>query len=400
MLRKAVIPLIFVIVGVLTAFWIFLLSVEAKEAQAIVGQIAVPTAIVISIWKLIQILFPEAAKLFVAWLLRKIGKLPLNLKRRVVSNEVEGNLTRALKEFGCEGSGFAPYLPKVEWTSDIGISPDSFFRDGKIIVRLDYSDNPHRNIVESALLYCKAGLLPETRHYLWMAVVRALDLVFVHVVLERNNLREGALYFKQEVVEPELNSNADVEANYNDLFSLHERGYFTRIVLPELRDYAGRVHRADTRTQHQQWITNFLSFLGEAAREHPPGIKRALDHIKRRFKVSIIIVGERWKVASQGQRPYLKRIAMCADLGARTVFIIGPSDSIPEIAKNAVKLKIVDESECDSYHVAWHHRIQRNWCGRLDISEQTAASAMTRAQAFEDWPDFETTVDTEEVNLS
>ncbi len=107
---------------------------------------------VAGIWKLKQMLFPEAAKLFVAYLLRLIGKLPLNLKRTVVRNEVEGNLTRAIKEFSYGGSAVTPYPPKVIWTSDIDISPDSFFRDGKIIVKLDYSDNPHRNVVECALL--------------------------------------------------------------------------------------------------------------------------------------------------------------------------------------------------------------------------------------------------------
>ncbi len=400
MLRKVVTPLLFIIIGILAAFWIFLLLTEAKEAQAVVGKIALPTTIVVGVWKLIQMVFPEAAKLFIAWLLRRIGKLPLNFKRMVVRNEVEGNLTRALKEYGCAGSGFTPHLPKVEWTSDVDITPDSFFRDGKIIVRMDYSDNPHRNIVESSLLYCKAGLLPETRHYLWRTITRALDLVFIGAVLERNNLRDGALYFKQEILEPELSEDAEVEESYSGLFGLHEHGYFTRILLPELRDYAGRVHHADTRAQHKQWIVNFVAFLMEAAKEHKPGTKRALDHIKGRFKVSIIIVGERWKVALQGQRPYLKRIAMCTNSGAQTVFLIGTSDSIPAIAKNAVKFGVADRNECESYHTTWRRKIQRTWCARLTISPQTASYAAQHIQELQEWPDFETEEDTQQNDLS
>jgi len=232
---------------------------------------------------------------------------------------------------------------------------------------------------------------------LWNELRHALDLNFVQAVLERNDLREGLLYFKQDVLEHELETRPDVQRDYSTLRDLHEHGHFTRILLPELRDYAGRVHTADTRTQHQQWIANFIDFVVEATREHPSGTKRVLDHIRKRFRVSIIIVGEPWKLAFEGQRPYLKRIAKCATLGARTVFLIGTSEAIPDIAKSARNLEIVDSSECESHHVTIRERIQQVWCARLEISEQTATSALSRVPAIEEWPDFEVEVESDEV---
>ena len=181
------------------------------------------------------------------------------------------------------------------------------------------------------------------------------------------------------------------------MHELYEHGYFTRILLPELRDYAGRVHTADTRTQHRQWIANFVDFLMEMTRDYPSGTKRALDHIRTRFRTSIIIVGEASKLAFQGQRPYLRRIAKCATSGARTIFLIGSSNAIPDIAKNAGKLKIVDASECESYHMSQRDRVRRLWCARLEVSEQTAASALERIPDIEEWPDFEATVGSSEA---
>lgn len=392
MARNVLVTVVVIILLIIAAVWLLLPQMQSTGAQIVVGKVAIPVVVLIALWKLVKSVFPEGAKLFVASLLRKIGYLPLELKRVVVRNEVEGNLNRAVREFGREGSRLLPHQASLVWVSPGEISPDSFFRDGRIIIKLDYSENPHRNIVESALLYCRAGLVPETRWYLWSKLRRAMDLVFVQAVLERNDLREGLLYFKQDVLERELSSDPDVQKEYNTLHELDEYGYFTRILLPELRDYAGRVHTADTRTQHQQWITNFIDFLMEMTREHPPGTKWALDHIRTRFRASMIIVGDPYKLALKGQRLYLKTIATCAINGARTIFLIGTSNAIPDIAKNAMKLKIVDASECGSYHVSRYDRPQRFWCARLEVSAQTAASALSRVPGIKDWPDVETTV--------
>ena len=396
MVRKAAILAVIVILVAFAALWLLLPQIQSGEAQTAVGKIGIPAVVVIALWQLVKSLFPEGAKLFIASVLRKIGHLPVELKRTVVRNEVEGNINRAVKEFGCEGSRLLPHPASVVWVSPGEISPDSFFRDGRIIIKLDYSENPHRNIVEGGMLYCKAGLVPETRCYLSDQFRRGLDLIFVQAVLERNDLREGLLYFVQEVAHRELAENPDVKKHYDRFYELHEHGYFTRILLPELRDYAGRVHIADTRKQHHGWIENFVDFLVEMAKEHPPGSEWALDHIKRRFRVSVIIIGNPRKLAFQGQRPYLKRIARCAQEGARTIFLIGTSSAIPGIAKNAVSFTITDSSTCDSYYRTWRESVQRVWCARLEISEETAVLALDRFPDMEAWPDFEVTVGPDE----
>lgn len=397
MARNAIVAAVVIILLIVAAGWLLLPQIQATGAQIVAGKVAIPVAVLVALWQLIKSVLPERAKLIVAYLIRKLGYLPLGLKRLVVRNEVEGNLNRAVKEFGTEGSRLLPHPASLIWVTPSDLSPESFFREGKIIIKLDYSDNPHRNIVESALLYCRAGLVPETRRYLWSEFRHALDLVFVYAVLERNDLREGLLYFEQDVIGRELESNPDIEYNYNALHGLHDRGYLTRILLPELRDYAGRVHGTDTRAQHKQWIANFVNFLEEVAEELPSGAKRVLDHVTKRIRVSIIIVGHPWKLAFEGQRPYLKRIAKCASQGARTVFVVGISGAIPSISKNAKALGIADSSECQTYYRSFRRRIQQAWCARLEISEQTAASALDRIPGIEDWPELESIIETEEA---
>lgn len=342
MVRKAAIVAVIVILVAFAALWLLLPQIQLGGAQTTVGKVGIPVAVVIALWQLVKSLFPEGMKLFVASVLRKIGYLPDELKRTVIRNEVEGNINRAVKEFGCEGSRLLPHPASVVWVSPGELSPDSFFRDGRIIIKLDYSENPQRNIVEGGMLYCRAGLVPETRRYLSDEFRRGLDLAFVQAVLERNDLREALLYFAQEVEQRELAKNAGVKKHYDRFYELQQHGYFTRILLPELRDYAGRVHIADTLKQHHGWIENFVDFLLEMTKEPQSGSEWALglDHITKRFRISVIIIGKAQKLALEGQKPYVKRIAKCAQEGARTIFLIGPSNTIPKIAKNAVSLKI------------------------------------------------------------
>lgn len=366
-----------------------LVFISSVEIAALAGKTTLSLIIAGIIWILFQAVFPEAAKLTIAWLLRKIWRLPLSLRRLVVRNEIEGNLKRAVKVFGREGNGVLPYEPKLVWVSHGDFSQDSFFRDGKIIIKLNYSDNPHRNIVESGLLYCRAGLIPETRHYLLSVVglARAVDLVFIQAVLELNDLREGLVYFKQDVLDHELKNNEDVKQRYDSLLTLHEHGCFTRMLLPELRDYAGRVHLADTASQHRQWITSFINFVSEAVRRHPRGAIWELDHIKERFSISVIIVGKSGKLVYKGQKPYLKAIAVSVLEGARTVFLFGSSDEIPSIAENAIRLGIVDSIDHQNYHRNLSGNIVRTWCAHLKVSEQTAVSATERISDIEAWSD-------------
>ena len=397
MARKAVLVTVGIILVAGAAVWLLLPQVYAGGAHIIVGRVTVPVVALAVLWKVITSVFPDGAKLLVARVLRRAGYLPLELKRIVVGNEVEGNLNRAVKEFGCEGSRLLPHPASVQWVSPGEISADSFFRDGRVIIKLDYSENPHRNIVESSLLYCRTGLVPETRRYLWDEFRRALDLVFVRAVLERNDLREGSLYFTQEVVGRELKGNPGVQQDYDTLGELHEHGFLTRLLLPELRDYAGRVHNADTEMEHRSWISDFVGFLVEITREHPSGTRSALDHIGKRFRVSVIIVGIVERLKFEGQRPYLKRIAKCASLGARTVFLVGFSDAIPWIAGKARELGIVDSAECQSYYGSRRGSVKRMWCAQLRISEETAAYALARVPGMEDWPEFEAAFESEEA---
>ena len=390
MVRMALVAAAFVIV-MAGAVWIFLAS---QQAAAVAGKTIIPVFTALILYVLSQVVFPEATKLFLAWLLRKLKRLPRVLKQWVIASEIDGNLTRAVKEYGAEGSGMLPYKPKLVWVSAGEVKPTSFRRGRKIIIMLDYSDDPHRNIVEAALLYCRTGLIPETRRYLWSSLRRSLDLVFVKAVLERNGLDDGLLYFMQDVLERELEKTPNVGQDYNTLHGLHERGVFTRILLPELRDYAGRVERADTRAQHEAWIKNFIDFLESATQQRPHGSKRVLDHIRKRFRVSVVIVGEPQKLAYHGQKLYLKAIAMCAMQGARVVFVLGDSRTIPSIAKNALELGIADAKDCQSYHRTLRDQVRQIWCVRLDISEQTAASAADRIAEMKDWPELDAAPET------
>jgi hypothetical protein len=99
MVRRVALVAVIVILVTFAALWLLIPQIQSGGVQATVGKVGIPIAVVVGLWRLVKALFPEEAKLFVAFVLRKIGHLPVELKRTVVRNEVEGNINRAVREF-------------------------------------------------------------------------------------------------------------------------------------------------------------------------------------------------------------------------------------------------------------------------------------------------------------
>lgn len=143
---------------------------------------------------------PDPLKRFSATVLRKLPALPNAWKRTAVKNELEGTLNAALREFNREGAGFIDHEIKIEWLTPDDDVRESFFRSGKAFLKLSFSENNNRNLVEAALAFCTEGLMPTTRQYIPNDLMRAIDLVFVDEVLERRQSHSSRAYLTQEII--------------------------------------------------------------------------------------------------------------------------------------------------------------------------------------------------------
>ena len=337
-------------------------------------------------------MFPEPLKRSIAWAIRRIPNLPGRFQRRAMKNEVEGNLNSIISDFGEEGYSIVAHPVKVVWLSGQAVTAESFFSKGKVTIVMKYSDDPARNIAEGALLYCRRGLIPETRQYISPPLLRGIDLTFVDAVLERRNLAGGRFYFMFDILPRECEEHPEVKPYFEVLDALEEKGYFTRILLPELKYYASSVQARATRRSHESQINDFVQFLDQNSKYWDLGCKVVLDHIHETIRAAVIIVGTPVKLRREGLRPYVKRIARCGDAGARIVYLVGTdlgAIAIPQIAKEAYHRGLVNEPRVQSYNALRRGRVEKWRVARLEIPEGISKKFLDEFPEMRDWPDLD-----------
>ena len=94
-------------------------------------------------------------------------------------------------------------------------------------------------------------------------------------------------------------------------------------------------------------------------------------------------------------RPYVKRIARCADEGADTIFLVGRGNkkSIPSIAKYVVGLGIARSQEVRTYHMSYRGTAMLSCVARLEIDSATSSDALSHILNDDEWKDFEPIVE-------
>jgi hypothetical protein len=340
------------------------------------------------IWKIA----PDEVKHIIAGGLRKIPNLPIYYKRRTVKFELESEINTALKEFGKEGAGFVEHEVVISWLTPDQEARSLFFRGGKAYLKLDFTEDKERNLVEAVLMYCNECLLPEVRQYIARPLVRAIYLVFIDEMLDRRNAVRGRAYFTQEVIPRETEITPDINKYLDTLELISQHGLFIRILLPEIRDYPGRTHYRVARSSHLQQVEAFIQFLKITAEDRTRKIKRAWLHIGETIRIGVVLVGISDKLQFEGTRPYVKRTARDNAEGARNVYLIGYNLGViyvPHIAKEAKQRGIAEKYEIYPYDALIGGELKKQVVARLSIPEGAGKRFLDSFPNIQEWPDLE-----------
>ena len=298
-------------------------------------------------------LFPNPIKVLTASILRLIPFLTNYWKRRAVKDELEGNLNAALREFSEEGAGFINHEVKVEWLTPDTDARESFFRSDTAFLRLNFSENNDRNLVEAALMFCSEGLLHYTRQYVRPALMRAIDLVFVDEVLERRQAAGSRTYLIHHVLPREIKRMPETSEYMSRLGLISQYGFFTRILLSELRDYTGYVPSIRMELErHYIHVERFLGFLHNVISSREDHTETSLTHVGGIVNTAIVLVGKHGKPRSEGTSPYIEAAAIHNSDGARTVYLWGYEDGVNfvrDIARDAKEQGLVRTFDIDDY---------------------------------------------------
>lgn len=334
---------------------------------------------------------PDPLKRLTAAALRKLPALPNYWKRRTVKNELEGNLNAALKEFNREGAGFIDHEVRIEWLTPNSDAREMFFRSGKAFLKLSFSENNDRNLVDAALTFSRDGLMPSTRQYVPLPLLRAIDLMFVDEILERRQANLSRAYFTHEVLPHELERLPESDGYVDTLSLISQHGLFTRVFLPELRDYPGYVPARMALERHHHSIVAFLDFLETTAKNRETRTRTGLIHVGAIVRAAIILVGIPGRLRIEGTRPYIRRAAIHNERGARTVYLLGYHEGVHSVRKIAGEAKargIVSSFEIEEYTAIVGNETSRHSLARMTMVPGGGAKFLKEHEDLDEWPDL------------
>ena len=258
-------------------------------------------------------------------------------------------------------------------------------------IKLDYSKSVETNIVEAALLFCRRGLLPETRQYVSGPLMKAIDLQFVDEILQRQRAAESRAYFIHEVIQRETESNQEALRFVEKLQIISQHGLFTRVLLPELRDYPALALEAWPHKRHARGVEAYLDFLEAAVRSREEGTKTALVHVGQGIRTAIVLVGIPNKLQFEGTRPYVRRAAINEQEGAQTVYLLGYNQGVHYvelIAREAQVRGLVEHYDTELYDATVRDSVERHKLARLGM-RTGEGSRFIREHPTTEWPDIQ-----------
>ena len=135
-------------------------------------------------------------------------------------------------------------------------------------------------------------------------------------------------YLTQEVIPREVDRMPEADDYIDTLGLISQHGLFTRVFLPELRDYPGYVPARIAIDRHHLYIERFMRFLERTVQSREAGTKTRLLHVGAVTRAAIVLVGIPHKLRFEGTRPYVRAAAIHNERGARTVYLLGYSEGV------------------------------------------------------------------------
>ena len=389
----------FLSTAILLAFGVGLLGGLADHIQAVwawlSGVSLTAVLFALAVWQAA----PNAAKRLIARLIRLAPDVPVYLKRTAIKNELESSVNRAFGQFASEG--FTRDQIVLSWVKPGEVVRAAFFQAGKAFLKLDYSESPHVNLVEAAMLFCRrGGLLPETRQYIPHQLMRAIDLQFVDEILQRQRVAESRGHFIHEVLNPELQNNPETAKFVDQIQAVRQYGLFTRVLLPELRDYALLAHDSWPQRMHKEEIESFMNFLDATVRSREKGTKTALLHVGQAIRTAIVLVGIPDRLLYEGTKPYVRRAAIHERDGARTVYLLGYNYGeryVEAIAKETVIRGLANDYTIQLFDVTTREQVKRHRMARMVMNLGEGSRFIAEHLNSDEWPDIQDDVEWRQI---
>jgi hypothetical protein len=290
--------------------------------------------------------FPKALGAIDLWKARILWPLAKWLKfrflvRAATKYDVRGHVNKAVNKLSRE-------VPKG-WLVDLDLqwvdkeTPEQFFHENKIVVRVRPMDRQEENFVIIVHHYLSEALFGNVRRLI-PAIQRTAAVLYFGDRISRLRGENACQAFGERIFEPTVQGKQRITEYFQRYSELDDRGFFTGPFLREVHHVATEVRqtrwRQNMATEMNEALTHLEDFRAAFERSRLGGTPVSETAWQRRgilTKYALLLVAHPGKAAFDVDAAgYVSRAQRDARQGVRRLYVLGSSGE-REFARTAIK---------------------------------------------------------------
>ena len=318
--------------------------------------------------------YPEKAQIFASHIYKIIGFLGAVVQKKAISSDIEGRCASLSKKINLETPGLLPSRVSVEWVEPDTVEPESFVKNGQVIMRMSYYKDQGRNLANAIHLLVQKHQLNEVKPYVEENLRKSIDLRVTQRCLKISKSKEALDYFVQNMLMKEIGF-PPVQALYQEIEAIDQHGFFTRVMLVEFMRMAAEIYPEKAGLPEILKETeDFLHFLNKFP-ERVPGEEIELDFVREHIKVGFIIVAKKETLEKAGHEPYISRVENMLTGPCNAVYLCALNGLRPDAELVSIvveQLLGVRVAAKHNYRIKYHGRMRNAICIRLELKARVS----------------------------
>ncbi len=254
---------------------------------------------------------------FFTWVSAKFDKTYIKYDLQGKVNDYLKTVSKKVKHIDIEKINIA-------WVDIDNQTPETYVKNGELIIRLHKSNNQNKNIVNASIAFISYAFLKKAKSYIAKYQRESLDLYACYDFLKQEK-SEILDQFVQDFMKEKMDNNkiANLFEIYHDI---DKAGIFYPILVQELTFLGEKVfaQKRDA-TKIYEEVKQLIFYLNNYANR-----KLRDDSINdfngQYCKFAIRIIGKQYKVTNLGEQTYIKNIEKI-NHGNETIYLIGNAEN-------------------------------------------------------------------------
>jgi hypothetical protein len=261
-------------------------------------------ALLVLLW---AVNYPDKAEKVAGWIVSLVSKIYRKADRTAVALKVQGDINDARSGLlKSAPSGLIERKIKIKWTG--AQEAETLLKGGEVLVCMEKADHHEQNVANALMAFLPKTMLPMARRYLDPSRMRAADLIMAKGLLYQDGSTLGALtVFFRDHLDPAREQGKDLREKIDEVDQVDLQGNLARLLLPEYLRLGEELHPGEPNPEVLREAEEFARWVHKISAREPGAELGSLNFKGRYFRIAVILVGTKTRLADEGLKPYRKR---------------------------------------------------------------------------------------------